>query len=547
MKSFKYSIYVACMMLLASCDQEVIDLQKPDPIIDTTCEDAVSGSADFTKFITIGNSFVAGVQAGALYTDAQNNSLGAIINKQLECAGASSTFNQPSINSENGWNLFVTQPFLTDNSQPILGRLALKYSGTDCTTGAPSAKPTAQESDISALPNPAGNPGFLYTGSKASLNNFGVPAILLGQALIPETGNWTGATSDPRFSPFYGRLAYPGTGTSTLIGDAAASGGSFFLLYLGLDDFFLHAAYGGDPTAAPLTTGDNFKLQYAGAINALLNSNPDLKGVVGNFPNIFAMPHFTSVPYNPLPLDADKAQTLNGAFAGYNAAIQGLIGYAALFNINDALKAELATRLISYEASCNNPVLISDETLTDLGPYFDALMQNEIISEEQRQALAPYQQVRQSKSTDIFPLMASTVIGTLVNNNPNYINGVTIPLADKYVLLPSEVLEIETARQAYNAAINDIAADNSTRIAVADISTAFSDLITARAAVISGVTITPNINPPTGIYSEDGVHPNTRGYAFMSRIFIDAINKKFGSTIPLTNINDYSATGLPTQ
>jgi hypothetical protein len=62
---------------------------------------------------------------------------------------------------------------------------------------------------------------------------------------------------------------------------------------------------------------------------------------------------------------------------------------------------------------------------------------------------------------------------------------------------------------------------------------------------MNGVTITPNINPPTGIYSEDGVHPNTRGYAFLSRVFIQAINERFGSTIPLTNIAQYPATGLP--
>lgn len=63
--------------------------------------------------------------------------------------------------------------------------------------------------------------------------------------------------------------------------------------------------------------------------------------------------------------------------------------------------------------------------------------------------------------------------------------------------------------------------------------------------MISGVSITPNINPPTGIYSEDGAHPNSRGYAFLSRVFIEAINTKFGATIPLTDISKYKATALP--
>ncbi|HEX7027586.1 MAG TPA: hypothetical protein VF268_10115, partial [Gammaproteobacteria bacterium] len=58
-------------------------------------------------------------------------------------------------------------------------------------------------------------------------------------------------------------------------------------------------------------------------------------------------------------------------------------------------------------------------------------------------------------------------------------------------------------------------------------------------------TITPNINPPTGIYSEDGIHPNSRGYAFIANIFIDAINEQFGASVPKANLGNYSATGLP--
>jgi lysophospholipase L1-like esterase len=80
---------------------------------------------------------------------------------------------------------------------------------------------------------------------------------------------------------------------------------------------------------------------------------------------------------------------------------------------------------------------------------------------------------------------------------------------------------------------------------LADVDAALNTLITAQAGIYNGVTITPNINPPTGIYSEDGVHPNTRGYAFLANVFIDAINAKFGSTIPRANLAKYSATGLP--
>ncbi len=38
-----------------------------------------------------------------------------------------------------------------------------------------------------------------------------------------------------------------------MITDANAAGGTFGLVWLGLDDFLLYAAFGGDPTKAPLT------------------------------------------------------------------------------------------------------------------------------------------------------------------------------------------------------------------------------------------------------------------------------------------------------
>lgn len=533
MKSIKYISYILTFILVGACEQEVLKLQDPcdvDPescIIKPVCEGATAGTADFTKFVAIGNSFVAGVQAGALFTGGQNNSIAAILNKQFECVGAPAAFIQPTIGASLGWNLFVTQPFLADNTKPILGRLLLQYNGST------SPKPTPQAyapGNLEALPNPAANPGFIYTGGKATLNNFGVPAIVLGQALIPETGAWAGAGVDPRFSPFYGRFAPPPGGTTTIIGDAAAAGGSFFLFWLGLDDFFLHAAFGGDPAKAPLTSAPAFGAIYGAAIGALLGSNPNLKGVVGNFPNIFAMPHFTAVGWNALPLDAATAAALTASLANnYNAFLDGMVALTVI----DA--DEAALRKITYTESKNNAILINDETLTDLSPYMAGPYAG----------LLPYAMARQTKSTDILPLAAGSVIGTAIGGDPTKVNGVSVPLADQYALIPSEIAAINDARTAFNATVKAVADANPSRLAHADINAALNAFVTARAGVYNGVTITPKIDPPTGIYSEDGVHPNSRGYAFLSRVFIDAINTTFTAKIPLTDISKYGATGLP--
>ena len=528
MKSIKYFAYILAFILISACEQEVIEFTPAVVVpLPPPCEGATAGTASFTKFVAVGNSFVAGFQAGALFTEGQSNSLPAILNKQFECVGSPAAFVQPTINTPHGFNIFITPNPTTTGV--ILGRLLLQGA---------SPKPTAQVSSIGAVPNPAVNPAFIYTGGKATLNNFGVQAIVLGQSLIPQTGAWAGAGVDPRFNPFYGRLAYPGTGTSTIIGDAAAAGGSFFLFWLGLDDFFLYAAFGGDPTKAPLTpaTGglpNGFDGQYAAAVGSLLASNPNLKGVVANFPSIFVMPHFTSVTWNPIPLDAATAAGLTTSLANnYNAFLDGMVNATVL------TAAEAALRKIAYKESINgvnNPILISDETLTDLTPYMAGPYAG----------LLPYAKARQTKTTDILPLSAGSIIGTTIGGDPTKVYGVSVPLADQYVLIPTESSAIEAARLAFNATVKSVADAYPTRLAHADVNAALATLVTNRAGVYNGVTITPNINPPTGIYSEDGVHPNNRGYAFLSRVFIEAINTKFTAKIPLTDISKYSATALP--
>ena len=525
MKKLLYILVAISLLVAGACEQELVETVPADPDMTNITPDPCTesaGSENFTKFVAIGNSLVAGVQAGALFDEGQTNSLAAIMNKQFACVGGTSTFTQPSINSALGFNLFIT-PNPTP-SGTVLGRMLLQ--------GTPP-RPTPQASDNAALPNPAVNPAFIYTGTKSALNNFSFPAIVLGQSLIPQTGSWAGAGVDPRFSPFYGRLAYPGTGTSTIIGDAAAAGGSFFMFWLGLDDFFLYAAFGGDPTKAPLTTTgplpNGFDGQYAAAVGSLLASNPELKGVVGNFPNIFAMPHFRAVTWNPIPLDAATAATVTASLANnYN-------GFLALMAANGIITPEERTaRTLTYAAG-QNPILISDEVLVDLTPYMTG----------PAAALLPYAKARQTKSTDIIPLSTGTVLGTAVGGDPTKINGVTVPLGDQYALIPSEIVAIETARAAFNATVKGMADANPNRLALADVNKAYSDFITAQALVINNITITPLIDPPTGIFSEDGIHPNSRGYAYLSNIFIEAINTKFGATIPLTNISKYKATGLP--
>ena len=508
MKAIKYIFLIAFICVLGSCDlYELPTIPKP-----------TSGkNVDFTKMVSIGNSLTSGFMNGALYTAGQNNSWPKILATQMALAGGGD-FNQPDINSVNGY-------YRTDPGPIILGRLYLK--------GTTSPLPT---------PKIPGDVQTAYTGDKSKLNNFGVPGITIGTALLADLGN----PASPYYNPLYARFA-SNPGVSTIIGDAAAAlanGGTFFTFWLGNNDVLGYATNGADqndPTR-PLTSNNNFDAYYNTAITAILNAKADAKGAIGNIPDVTAIPYFKTVPYNPLPVPLPNGTTaamLNGAFAGYNDALDGLIANANAFGISDALKTEIGSRKISFVTG-KNKLLIKDEAATDLGPYFDALKNAGAIDQSQRDALTPYQQVRQTTSADLIPLPTSSVIG---QNGSFGALGISEPLADKYVLIPSEISEIQASVSHFNATIASTVQANSDRLVLIDANTILTQLTSS--ITINGSTLTSSFVPPFGAFSVDGVHPNARGYAYIANEFIVAINTKWGSTIPLSNPNDFPGNELP--
>ena len=166
------------------------------------------------------------------------------------------------------------------------------------------------------------------------------------------------------------------------------------------------------------------------------------------------------------------------------------------------------------------------------------------MTETQRELLEPYRMVRQARSTDLLTLSAAPVLGTVVDNNPLLIRGLTVPMGDQYVLIPEEQAEIRERATAFNNIIA-ATANASDRIALADVNAKFTQLAAAGYESMDGVTFTPSLAPPTGGFSEDGVHPNSRGMAYVANIFIDAINAEFGAKVPRVNIAKYQGTSLP--
>ena len=194
-----------------------------------------------------------------------------------------------------------------------------------------------------------------------------------------------------------------------------------------------------------------------------------------------------------------------------------------------------------------NGVTITDEELTDLSPYMTG----------DYAALAPYAKARQTKSTDKVCLTAGSYLGADLGGGA--VNGVSAPLVnttngntlalkgDDLILTSTELTAIAARTAEFNTTISDIVTANTTRLALADTYTAFNNLAFSPVGglLVDGLFIQSSFAPPSGVFSEDGVHPNNRGSAYLAKIFIQAINAKFGATVPIPNISLYHGTYYP--
>lgn len=527
MKTIKSFILLIIFLFAAGCEQEVIDLKDP-----TTPEEPTpdAGTADFSKYVAIGTSLSAGFQAAALFTDGQNESVGAILAEQFATVNSNAAFVQPAINSSNGFS----SSFSNVAGGVFRGRLVLfDPDGAGPRSAGPSPSGSVESTNtctgvvtpaIPAPYNTAQNIGEVLTPVTGNFNNFSVPGIVLAQILTPATGGPT--SSNPAFNPYYRRFASnpsnDGATGSTILGDALGAAPTFFTFEFGYNDVLGYATSGGVGTVA-ITPGASFNGYLGSAINTILGSNANLKGAIANVPDVTTLPFFKLVAWNSIAFTAASQATIdatNGAYAAYNGGLDAAFGGGAIS------AAERDKRKISFEVG-KNGVVLTDKTLTNLTGL-------------------GLPSIRQATAEDLLTLSAGSVLGTLADcANPSSVIGVGVALADQYVLLPSEITAIRDAVTSYNASIAAIVAANPTRLALADWNAAYQTMVTNGVVSVDGVLLTPAIAPPNAAISEDAVHPNGRGAAYFANVFIDAINETFDAAIPKAKVNTYKGTRLP--
>lgn len=267
MKSIKNYLYISAgLLLLASCK----------PTFETPA--LTAGTADFSRYISVGNSLTAGYADGGLYLEGQLNSYPSIIAKQMAQVGGGA-FTQPL--------------FTTDQAN---GSGYVKLTGFTA-TGSPITAPVTTNL---AVRGTATIPGFgtviLYTKYSGDINNYGVPGIKLQQIAYAPYGNLNG---------YYERMlpGNAGTNTTAYIDFVTAKPFTFFTDWLGNNDALGYATSGG--AADALTPKDQFAGLYNLSIGKLTAGGA--KGAVATIPDVTSVPYFTTVTVGAILAGVQKA------------------------------------------------------------------------------------------------------------------------------------------------------------------------------------------------------------------------------------------------
>ncbi len=212
---------------------------------------AARGTANFTRFVALGDSYGAGFESGSLNQNHQPYSWPAVIARQ---AGAPD-FQQP----------LVSFPGISNELQIV-----------DIISYPPVI-----------LPAPgAGHPVNLTLARP--YNNLSIPG-----ANVNDLTTLTGAEQNPTSTAgLFAQFILRGLGTA--VQQASAEQPTFIAIWIGGNDL-LGSVLSGTPKA--LTPTDAFKTAYNKMLDQLVAANPNAGMVVGNMPtNAGSLPYLTTVP-----------------------------------------------------------------------------------------------------------------------------------------------------------------------------------------------------------------------------------------------------------
>lgn len=344
-KNFKYIGFLALGIAFVSCEPKI---EGPS---------FSNGNADFSRYVAVGNSLTAGFADNDLYRSGQLQSFPALIAEQMDEVGGGA-FTQPLMFDELGFG----------------NRKKLDYV-EDC-NGEVSLSPTDMEGQPSAQ-------NFANIADQRPYNNIGVPGARVVEMQF---------AGYEQFNPYFAR--FKNDNAATILDHADLINPTFFTLWIGNNDVLGHALNGA-AAGTSITGQATFEAAYRGVLTQLTANGA--KGVVANIPDITAIPHFTTIPYNALVIDEAQANQLNLLYA---------------LNPN-----------VSFQAGAN-AFVIQD------GANVRHMTENEL-------------------------LVLTLPLDDVKCNN----YGSILPFRDEHVLTEAEIDELKTAVEGYNATIKTLATE----------------------------------------------------------------------------------------
>lgn len=289
-------------------------------------------------------------------------------------------------------------------------------------------------------------------------------------------------------NPFYNRFVNPNNNSESILAAAIRANPTFYSLWIGNNDVLGYVTSGGEGDA--ITDQSVFELALNQIIDSLKGNNA--KGVIANIPALTSLPFVTTIPWNGLLLENQQdVDNLNNAYAAYNVA-------AASAGIDP----------ITFKLGAN-AFVIEDPSVVVGG-------------------------IRQIKSHEYVTLglsLDSVKCG-------GYGSQKAIP--DAYTLDAIELQEVTNAIFNFNEIIETMANQNG--LALVDAYSLIKEF--ENGVAYDGINYSTTF-VTGGMFSLDGVHPNSRGHAIIANAHIDAINDKFNANVPKVNVNDFSGVFFP--
>lgn len=499
-----------------------------EPELDNPIDEAgfyTNGEADFSNYVSLGNSLTSGYADGALYITGQENSYPNIMAQQFSLVQETGDFTQPLM-ADNAGGLLMGGTQLPGFTNRRV--LAVGASG-------PSPQIYTGMAPTTDITNVLSGP----------FNNMGVPGVKSFHLLASGYGNIAGVpvgTANPYF------VRFASSPQATILDDAVAQNPTFFSLLAGDNDVLSYAVSGGtgiDQTGNSdystygkddITDPEVFEMVYTEIVSRMVGTGAD--GVLLNIPDVTTIPYFTTIPNNALVLDAETAASLTGFFRAVAGIFtQGAMIQGASMEQAQALAAQYAITfnegpnrfLIDVPVTQSNPLGFRQMTVDEL-----------LVLTINRGALA------QGYGSVVLTPEVMQVLGILqageqpTQEQAQLVLNAVSGIDDKDVLDTQEIQAVAVATASYNATIKALAQEKG--LAFVDVKAFLTQVANGGISFDAGTLTSEFVTG--GAFSLDGVHPTPRGYAAMANLIIDAVNQTYSSTVPKVNVGDYRTVTL---